>query len=199
MKHCLNFGAGPNQLPPPWQNLNAAHDIRKPLRFESESTSRILAEHVIEHVPFLSGHSFLMECCRILVPGGVLRLAFPDVGRMLAMGVEQTEGTHYFDFSGRAAHFAGLLAEHPDGPELLKVRSPSSNPVRNAVTALLVGWNHESAWTEFSAAAVLLTVGFSRVLGRKYGVGELGDCDGHHKAVGEEFAKATTTILEAYK
>lgn len=196
MKHCLNFGAGPNQLPPPWQNLNAEHDIRKPLRFESESTSRILAEHVIEHVPFLSGYSFLLECRRILVPGGVLRLAFPDVGRMVAMGVDQQERTHYFVLGKVAEAFSEVLAEHPDAGELLRAEG---SPERCAVRSLLVGWHHESAWTEFSAAAVLLTVGFSRVLGRKYGVGELGEFDGHHKAVGEEFAKLTTTVLEAYK
>ena len=79
----LNFGAGPNQLPEPWQNLDPTHDIRKRLRFENGSVAAILAEHVIEHVPFLQVLGFFQECLRVLEPGGMLRIAFPDIGRFL--------------------------------------------------------------------------------------------------------------------
>ena len=78
----LNFGAGPNQLPEPWQNLDPTHDIRKRLRFENGSVAAILAEHVIEHAPFLQVLGFFQECLRVLEPAGMLRIAFPDIGRL---------------------------------------------------------------------------------------------------------------------
>ena len=83
MNLLLNFGAGPNQLPQPWRNLGPEHDIRKRLKFEDNSANAILAEHVIEHVPFLQSLGFFREALRVLKPGGVLRVAFPDIGRFL--------------------------------------------------------------------------------------------------------------------
>ena len=79
----LHFGAGLNQLPEPWLNLGPAHDIRKHLRFESDAAAAVVAEHVIEHIPFLQALGFFRECLRVLRPGGVLRVAFPDVSRFV--------------------------------------------------------------------------------------------------------------------
>ena len=79
MNHHLHFGAGQNQLPEPWQNLDASHDIRKPLRFDNDTAAAVMAEHVIEHVSYFYALLFLGEAFRVLKPGGVLRVGFPDV------------------------------------------------------------------------------------------------------------------------
>ena len=76
----LNFGAGPNQLSEPWQNLDPTHDIRKRLRFENGSVAAILAEHVIEHVPFLQVLGFFQECLRVLEPGECSASPFLTLG-----------------------------------------------------------------------------------------------------------------------
>jgi SAM-dependent methyltransferase len=189
MDSFLNFGAGPNQLPQPWQNLGPTHDIRKQLKFENESAAAILAEHVIEHVPFLQGLGFLKECLRVLKPGGVLRIAFPDVGRFL------TSRSMECTFNAAAPGYADGLASRP-GLEL-----PGKPPERTraALWQLLTGWGHQTAWTEHSAAGALLVVGFSHVCRCPYGYGELEGVDGHHRDVGPELARLESTILEARK
>jgi hypothetical protein len=185
----LHFGAGLNQLPEPWQNLGPAHDIRKRLKFETSSARAILAEHVIEHVPFLQGLGFFRECWRILRPGGVLRVGFPDVGRFLLCVSGELE------FSMAALVYANALAER-EGSDL-----PTAPPrrVRAALEQLLTGWGHQAAWTEQTAASSLLVAGFSEVRRCAYGQGELGAIDGHHLDVGAELALLESTILEARK
>jgi len=211
----LNFGAGPNQLPPPWQNLNAEHDIRKPLRFEDGSAQLILAEHVIEHVQFSQGYGFLYECFRVLAPGGSLRLAFPDVSRFV------TSPGGAFLFNSRAANYAQALADSefggivrgamreaeakrpesdPDGTALANERTRAG--CRAATLCVLSGSHHLAMWTRDGAAAALLSVGFVLVREQFYGrsdVAELDDVDGHAKDVGGEMALLETTILEAMK
>lgn len=55
------------------------HDISNPLPFASNSASFIYNEHVIEHFDVRTGIKILQECYRILKPGGVLRIATPDL------------------------------------------------------------------------------------------------------------------------
>ena len=185
----LHFGAGLNQLPEPWLNLGAAHDIRKHLKFESDSAVAIVAEHVIEHVPFLQAFGFFRECCRVLQPGGVLRVAFPDIGRFLVTG----DGGVCLNAASLA--YGDFLADRPgtDLPVNSRARA------RAALERLLTGWGHQTAWTEQAAAGALLVAGFSRVVRQEYGHGELAGIDGHHLDVGRELALLESTILEAVK
>lgn len=185
----LNFGAGPNQLPEPWQNLDPTHDIRKRLRFESGSVAAILAEHVIEHIPFLQALGFFQECLRVLEPGGVLRIAFPDVGRFL------TSCSLEFALNKAALRYAEGLGKRA-GVELPE---GTLEKTRAALWQMLTGWGHQTAWTEHSAAGALLVLGFSHVCRREYGHGDLKRVDGHHRDVGPELALLESTILEAQK
>lgn len=185
----LHFGAGLNQLPEPWLNLGPSHDIRKHLKFESDSAVAIMAEHVIEHVPFLQALGFFKECLRVLRPGGVLRVAFPDVSRFL---VEDSSG---IGFNGASLSYSDFLAGRP----CIQLPSEPRARVRGAVKELLSGWGHQTAWTVETAAAALLVAGFSRVVRRQYGRGELAGIDGHHLDVGRDLALLESTILEAVK
>lgn len=199
----LNFGAGPNQLPEPWQNLNAEHDIRKPLKFDDGSVSFILAEHVIEHVPFLQGVGFVRECLRVLEPEGVLRLAFPDISRFVASSLPGAFSGEMKYFDACAKQYADALGEHHNPRALInpETRTPGAK-ILDAMTSLLVGWHHQCAWTLHSAAGVLLANGFRCVTELPYGrsdVPELDGVDGHHRDVGHEIAQLETTVLEAIK
>lgn len=79
----LQLGCGENQLAD-WENWDLPQvDIRRELPFGDASAEAVFLEHVIEHVTPQEGYRFFAECMRVLQPGGVLRLAFPDPVRIL--------------------------------------------------------------------------------------------------------------------
>lgn len=191
MSHFLHFGPGKNELPAPWQNLDGSHDIRKKLRFEDGSASVIMAEHVIEHVPYKQALGFFAEALRVLEPGGVLRVSFPDVSRFLAWFNPLGPLTHevVLTLDDRVRQYARALEVHL-GAEVVE---------RTALWLLLTGWGHEMAWSRETAGAALLVVGYADVQLYDYGRGRFGEFDGHHKDVGLEIATLETTVIEATK
>lgn len=172
----LNFGAGQNRLPAPWENFDIETDIRKPLPFPIGHAQFILAEHVIEHVTFSEGLFFLRECMRILQPGGVLRLAFPDITRDIDFETYRKSHSHHYT---RQLH--------------------SIEDVWNSVA---IDWEHQSCWTHDMAHRLLMAVGFHSTTTCYYGASshrELVQVDGHHLAVGMNLAIEETTVIEAIR
>jgi predicted SAM-dependent methyltransferase len=47
-----------------------------------DSLDYIRSEHMIEHVPYLSAMDMLRECRRVLRPGGIVRVATPDLDKL---------------------------------------------------------------------------------------------------------------------
>jgi predicted O-linked N-acetylglucosamine transferase (SPINDLY family)/predicted SAM-dependent methyltransferase/GT2 family glycosyltransferase len=85
----LHIGCGHNIFPG-WVNIDIEAnspgvdlicDIRNELPFNDGSCSLIYNEHVLEHLTVEEGVFFLKECRRVLQPGGVLRIAMPDLER----------------------------------------------------------------------------------------------------------------------
>ena len=101
----LHVGCGHNILDG-WLNADIAPahpgvlylDATAPFPIASASFDYIYSEHVIQHFPFRAGLVMLSECCRILKPGGVLRLSTPNLLRLASLvterdGAAQTEYT----------------------------------------------------------------------------------------------------------
>jgi SAM-dependent methyltransferase len=78
----LNLGCGANILAPPWRNHDMDMDITRALPFEASVVSRILVEHVIEHIDGPACLRFFDECYRVLKPGGVLRVCVPIISSL---------------------------------------------------------------------------------------------------------------------
>lgn len=80
----LQLGSGGNRIPG-W--INSDIDPRAemiailgwPLPFRRASLQRIYMEHVLEHVSYSTAVRFLAEARRVLEPGGVIRIAVPDL------------------------------------------------------------------------------------------------------------------------
>lgn len=174
----VQFGCGGNLLSG-WKNHDAEVDISKPLPYRNETVDFIYAEHCIEHTAPGDAWNFLTECLRILKPGGVLRLAFPDIEKM-ASGLK--DGDEYC--------LAVKAGGHGDGSK------------RGAIRAALQCHGHKAAWSEALLGKVMLAAGFSSVRSERYGESahpDLVDVENHWRVVGKNVAKAETGIQEATK
>lgn len=61
------------------EKLDINQDLRQPLPFENDSVDFIFNEHFIEHLTVEEGVAAVKEMMRILKPGGVIRMATPDL------------------------------------------------------------------------------------------------------------------------
>lgn len=60
-------------------------DAARPFPFEDRTFDFIFSEHMIEHIRFEDGLDMLRECHRVLKPGGVVRIATPDLAVILGL------------------------------------------------------------------------------------------------------------------
>lgn len=81
----LHLGCGDIYLDG-WVNIDAEsssadfrHDLTNPLPYPDNSVSFIYSEHMIEHLVVEDGVRLLVECHRLLHPGGVIRIATIDL------------------------------------------------------------------------------------------------------------------------
>jgi SAM-dependent methyltransferase len=87
----LQLGAGPNNLPD-WLNTDielendqAYLDVSQPFPLKEKSTNYIFSEHLIEHITYEQALTMLAECHRILVPGGKVRIATPNLHKFIQL------------------------------------------------------------------------------------------------------------------
>ena len=65
-------------------NMVVIFDAQTVLPFRSQSVQLIYSEHMLEHMlPDKGGANWIREMVRLLVPGGVLRLATPDLSKYM--------------------------------------------------------------------------------------------------------------------
>jgi predicted SAM-dependent methyltransferase len=108
---CVEIGAG-NTVVEGWlgTDLRPRHrevlqlDATERFPFPDHSLDYVHAEHLIEHISFQQGQRTLAECRRVLKPGGVVRLATPDLALLVAIyrGDAGPEGEHYLKWAYNA-------------------------------------------------------------------------------------------------
>ena len=84
----LNIGSGDKKLPGFINvDLEAGADVQcdvtNGLPFENNSVDLIFSEHFIEHINQAEGINFFRECRRVLKPGGIVRVATPDLDHII--------------------------------------------------------------------------------------------------------------------
>lgn len=100
----LNLACGPTYLVDDhWVNVDfcrvdgevIGHDLLQPLPFGDGEFDLVYSSHFLEHIPRRHVHSFLLECKRVLKPGGTLRLVLPDGEEMFAAYLDlRSKGMH---------------------------------------------------------------------------------------------------------
>lgn len=61
------------------EKLDLNWDLRRPLPFKENSVDFIFNEHFIEHLTVEEGQVVIKDMMRVLKPGGVMRIAMPDL------------------------------------------------------------------------------------------------------------------------
>jgi predicted SAM-dependent methyltransferase len=92
----LNVGCG-QRFHAGWVNVDIAHrdpsviahDITCGLPFPDARFDVVYHSHVIEHIRRHDVVPFLQECLRVLKPGGILRVATPDLERLCELYLER--------------------------------------------------------------------------------------------------------------
>ncbi len=81
----LHIGCGPHDLAG-WLNADLYPrgnqirlDATRRFPLESNSIDFVYTEHMIEHIPWTAAMQMLKEACRVLKPGGVVRVATPNM------------------------------------------------------------------------------------------------------------------------
>ena len=188
----LNLGCGANVLDG-WFNtdlepmrgahyLDAAHDFP----FPDQCFSYIFSEHMIEHLAFPRALNMLRECFRVLVRGGTLRIATPDL--VVA---------------------CSLVADHrdPSADEYTRWSisefvpwAPAPLPAF-AVNQIFRGFGHLFLFDATTLGAVLRDVGFADIRRPPYGQStdeHLRNIEGHGDLVSaRKHIEFETLIIEA--
>jgi len=109
----LNLGSGPRGVDDPhWinvdgfrdRNIHYVLDISRRLPFPSSAFEGVFCEHVFEHFSLEDGERIAREVCRILRPGGSVRIVVPDAELLLQ---------RYFSAPGEIVAWRGTGHETP--------------------------------------------------------------------------------------
>jgi SAM-dependent methyltransferase len=94
----LNLGCG-HRFHPDWENVDffpiapnvRVHDLRKGIPYLDGTFDVVYHSHLLEHFPKQIAPSFLGECHRVLKPGGLIRVAVPDLEQIARLYLESLE------------------------------------------------------------------------------------------------------------
>ena len=120
----LNLGCGHHYSnKAEWTNLDfvsggesvLAHNLLKGIPFQENSFDLVYHSHVLEHFSKQDGAKFISECFRVLKPGGILRIAIPDLERIAKEYLNCVEnGIENFENSIANANYQWMLLEMYD-------------------------------------------------------------------------------------
>ncbi len=102
----LNLGCGAN-FHPAWTNIDftstgigvKAHNLLHGIPSNDESFDFIYHSHVLEHFPKSKAQNFINECFRVLKPGGLIRIAIPDLEQIAKLYLEKLDKAAHGDSS----------------------------------------------------------------------------------------------------
>jgi predicted SAM-dependent methyltransferase len=195
MQDLLKFhiGCGPNILDG-WLNADLtpepnaiAIDAASVLPFDNCSFSHVFSEHFIEHLDYKEATSFASECWRVLVPGGRIRTATPDLRFLIQLYDETKTDTQreYLEWAART-----FL---PDIPVVLEAF---------IINNFFRAWGHKFIHDEQTLTLLLRTAGFEDIRRYRPGISDdpaLCNLESHGRWIPQEVNDLETFVLEAVK
>jgi predicted SAM-dependent methyltransferase len=193
----LQIGAGPNNRLG-WLNTDIAPregqaflDATKPFPIPDNSLHYIYAEQVIEHLPFEGGTVMLRESYRTLAPGGRLRLATPDLRKLIAL-FDRDETQPKLRFVTAQSARLKLNVKEPERPLFI-------------LNSFFYKWDHQFLYDRQTLRSALESAGFRDTRFPRYGESddpELRKLERHlhfNDPTGHEIDEYVTLIVEASK
>ena len=188
----LQLGCGKNILDG-WLNtdislyclLGVYLDASKRFPFKDGTFEYVFSEHVFEHLTYSQAMNMLQESYRVLKPGGVIRIATPDLRFLMGLYQDPEKPLHksYIEWYAKGA---GLPAE-----------------AVYVISHFHTGHGHQIIYDRDALARLLKQVGFKNICPCEVGESAhpaLIGVEAHFKtSLGVEFNKLETMVLEATK
>jgi predicted SAM-dependent methyltransferase len=161
-------------------------DVTEPLPFPDGSLQYVYSEHVLEHVTLETTFAHFVECYRALRPGGVIRIAMPDLQFLL----------DYFKGKELTPVQQSLLERtvekfHP----VVTVKSPAL-----LLNDFVRRWGHQVIYDRQLLADLLKRAGFDPVVScelQESRHADLANMEHHGSAIGDSYNRLQTMVLEA--
>ena len=95
----INLGCG-HRFHPDWVNVDftssgpgvIAHNLLAGIPFQDEAYDVVYHSHMLEHLPRGQTAGFIGECFRVLKPGGLMRVAVPDLEQIVRWYLRLLDG-----------------------------------------------------------------------------------------------------------
>jgi SAM-dependent methyltransferase len=175
----------------------------------------VFSEHMIEHVPYKEGLFMLSEACRVLKPGGRIRIGTPDVGRIVGLLTDTKSESQIEYVRWFAVQVLGLYS---DQPSPLQQRRPEwaidpghigkffPDAGRDCacfvVNYFFRGFGHQFLYDERTLTAAMHEASFTAVKRAQLGHSEDIELDGiecHGQVIGDAANAFETMVLEAVR
>lgn len=161
-------------------------DGRRRLPFDDGSLAYVFAEHMIEHISYTDGARLVREVFRVLRPGGVLRIATPDLLAVarLVTNPEDPLVRQFVEVSNEAFGVSG--------------RGHASF----SVNRFFFWWGHRFIYDQPTLEEILRNAGFSEIGRCRPGESadpKLQNLEIHGEGVGQFMNDYETMVLEARK
>lgn len=167
-----------------WPDEVIQRDLAKSLEWDTRSVAAIYSSHMLEHFERREADRFLGECLRVLRPGGVIRIALPNLKAAAHRYIAAAEAGE----ADAADHFINFLYLRPD--------FSSTSWLRRAAIRVLHR-PHYWMYDDLSACALLLRVGFTDATPRTFREGSCSDLE-TLETRGDDVFAGSTFFVEAF-
>lgn len=188
----LQIGCGRNPLKG-W--LNTGISLREswngvylnagqPFMLLDETFNYVFSEHLFEHLTYPQALNMLAESYRVLKPGGIIRIATPDLRFLIGL-YQDPEKTIHKEYIEYSAEKGGLPA----------------SPVY-VINRFHTTWGHQIIYDKETLENLLVNTGFKNITICEVGKSNhkvLNGIEGHFKLLPEEFNLLETMIIEGTK
>jgi len=186
----LNIGCGGNLLPgwlngEPWPSKGTVYiDASRKLPFKQNSVHFINCEHLLEHLDFNACRSFLNNCSKVLDQKGVLRIATPNLGKLIDIYLKN-----------RNIYPEKILEHHA------KYHNRSAENICQWFNDHMYLWGHKFIFDKPTLIKLLRESGFQHITECEYGKSEHRELEGieMHDENAAWIKKGYVMIFEAKK